>query len=211
MIFHPTSLGTFSEENHKKVLSCNLFFLFLYPIQAVELGAQPTYSHYNWTASFCNEIFFMFLQKNLKEYSLHCATYELLFRVRNMFGNVDLNSLWKAVDVYLWWKSVKNWQANNWSHACFSLGVWWSTYFFHRLKYNFSLLHVKWQKKQQYLLLSRLDSDQGCLGYNLASETQTLGTSLIELKLWHWKKSDLPLSLFIVALSIIIPDYTAPI
>ena len=45
MIFRPTSLGTFSEENHKKVLSCNLFFLFLYPIQAVELGAQPTYSH----------------------------------------------------------------------------------------------------------------------------------------------------------------------
>ena len=115
--------------------------------------------------------------------------------------------LWKAV--YLWWKSVKNWQANNWSHASFSLGVWWSTYFFHRLKYNFSLLHVKWQKKQQYLSLSRLNSDQGCLGYSLASETQTLGTSLIELKLWHWKKSDLSLSLFIVALSIIIPDYTA--
>ena len=44
------------------------------------------------------------------------------------------------------------------------------------------------KKKKQYLLLCRLNSDQGCIGYNLTSEIQTLGTSLIELKLWHLNK-----------------------
>ena len=46
-------------------------------------------------------------------------------------------------------------------------------------------------KKQQYISLLRLNSDQGTIGYNLTSKIQTLGTSLIELKFSHWEKSDL--------------------
>ena len=46
----PTTLGTLTEVNHREALPCSLVytpFLFLYPIQTVELGTQPTYLHDN--------------------------------------------------------------------------------------------------------------------------------------------------------------------
>ena len=43
----PTTIGTLLEVNHREALPCTLFSTFLYSIQTVESGTQPTYLHDN--------------------------------------------------------------------------------------------------------------------------------------------------------------------
>ena len=89
MIPWPTTFGTLSEVNHWEVFSCNLFSTFLYPIQMVKLGIQPTYIHDNWMASFYGITwYFSCFSQKLQNNDLYIVLLEsLILRIKKHFLN----------------------------------------------------------------------------------------------------------------------------